>query len=404
MEVMKKLYLVLVLVLNFGLYASKIQYSNLNPSKNGDSIMFVDDALQFIKVKNTNQLSEYDIMLERRLEIKKHYVDYLTMVDAIILSSIDNGAVFEEKNSYFKEFKNEKLIFVASFSDFKLEIVRKWSASDSEINQVVVFFNSFIEKADFKNGYVCNELKTYFDELKSIDHESIRFDNWNATNNAKVVALKDQLYFNNYLFDRIDFVGGAVNFLENFHELKSMPLQITMQEIRKKAKMFHYANQSNVALKYYKMAADSGCADATFEIASMYYTDKKYNNSVYWFKKAAELGNQRAMMTLYKIFIKGIYLPKETNTKHEMIVAPNFKNAYAWLEKAHEKGNLEATFLLAQAHDIGNHVIPKNNNKAIELYESLCTFDQQNVIKSYDASFACKRFYELKSSVEANNF
>jgi hypothetical protein len=157
MKVMKKLYLVLVLVLNFGLQASKIQNSNLNPSNNGDSTLFVDDALQFIKVKSTNQLSEYDVMLERRLEIKKHYVYYLTMVDAIILSSIDNGAVFEEKNSYFKEFKNEKLIFVASFSDFKLEIVRKRSASDYEINQVVVFFNSIIEKEDynvFYEGYV----------------------------------------------------------------------------------------------------------------------------------------------------------------------------------------------------------------------------------------------------------
>ncbi len=401
---MKKLYIILVLFLSFSAYASKIQNPILNNQKNIDSTLFVDDALQFIKVKNTNSLSEYDIMLGRRLEIKKYYADYLSIVDGIVLSSIDNGAVFEEKSSYFKEFTDEKLVFVASFIDFKLEIIQMKNEEKVEENLVKVFFKSQFEKDDFIKGYVYYEFKTMFSEINASKPEYITFKNWTASDNPKILALKDQLYFNNYLFDRIDFVGGSVNFLENFHELKSMPLQITMQEIRRKAKMFHYANQSNVALKYYKMAADSGCADATFEIASMYYSDKKYNNSVYWFKKAAELGNQRAMMTLYKIFIKGIYSPKESTINYEMIVAPNIKNAFVWLEKAHEKGNLEATFLLAQAYDIGNHVIQKNNNKAIELYESLCTFDQQNIIKSYDASFACKRFYELKSSVEANNF
>ncbi len=401
---MKKLYIILVLFLSFSAYASKIQNPILNNQKNIDSTLFVDDALQFIKVKNTNSLSEYDIMLGRRLEIKKYYADYLSIVDGIVLSSIDNGAVFEEKSSYFKEFTDEKLVFVASFTDFKLEIIQMKNEEKVEENLVKVFFKSQFEKDDFIKGYVYYEFKTMFNEINASKPEYITFKNWTAFDNPKILALKDQLYFNNYLFDRIDFVGGSVNFLENFHELKSMPLQITMQEIRRKAKMFHYANQSNVALKYYKMAADSGCADATFEIASMYYSEKKYNNSVYWFKKAAELGNQRAMMTLYKIFIKGIYSPKESTINYEMIVAPNIKNAFVWLEKAYEKGNLEATFLLAQAYDIGNHVIQKNNNKAIELYESLCTFDQQNIIKSYDASFACKRFYELKSSVEANNF
>ena len=401
---MKKLYLFLFLFFNFGLFASRMLNSNLNNSKKVDSTLFVDDALQFIKVKSNNTTSEYDIMLERRLKIKKYYADYLTMVDAIVLSSIDNGAVFEEKNSYFKEFTEDKLIFVASFSDFKLEIIQNSKSTKPEMNQVEVIFGSYSDKEAFRKGYLFSNLNLLFDDVESTNSRSIIFSKWNASNNQKIKVLKDQLYYNNYLFDRIDFVGGSVNFLENFYELKSMPLQITMQEIRRKAKMFHFANQSNIALKYYKMAADSGCADATFEIASMYYSDKKYNNSVYWFKKAAELGNQRAMMMLYKIFIKGIYSQKESSIKYELIVAPNVRNAYVWLEKAHDKGNSEATFLLAQAYDIGNHVIQKNNNKAIELYESLCTFDQQNINRSYDASFACKRFYELKSSLEANNF
>ena len=164
---MKKLYLILVLFLSLNAVASKIQNPILNNQRNTDTTLFVDDALQFIKVKNTNSLSEYDIMLGRRLEIKKHYADYLSIVDAIVLSSIDNGAVFEEKNSYFKSFTDEKLAFIASFTDFQLEIIQIKNEEKMEETQVEVFFKSQFEKDYFIKGYVYYDLKSLFNFLPS---------------------------------------------------------------------------------------------------------------------------------------------------------------------------------------------------------------------------------------------
>jgi len=81
--------------------------------------------------------------------------------------------------------------------------------------------------------------------------------------------------------------------------------------------------------------ANSGNAEAQFQVGHGYYTSKKYQQAVSWFKKAAAAGSEKAMSSLGTMYLMG------------WGVAQDYKQAFRWYREAADKGFADAQFNLA---------------------------------------------------------
>ncbi|MDI9819099.1 MULTISPECIES: tetratricopeptide repeat protein [unclassified Legionella] len=113
----------------------------------------------------------------------------------------------------------------------------------------------------------------------------------------------------------------------------------------------------------YSKAAESGHKKSMTQLADLYFHglagDKRdEQQALYWYKKAAELGDGDA---LYKLG-----LLSETGVATKL----DFVNAVNYYQQAASKGNEKAKLALARMHQYGLGV-SKDNQKAAELYKEL---------------------------------
>ncbi len=169
-------------------------------------------------------------------------------------------------------------------------------------------------------------------------------------------------------------------------------------------------------LLWLRKASENGHAVACFDLAEIYsegnftvVQDKA--QALYWYEKAAELGNDNAMMKCFCAYVdgvgcekdvdKGVYWLQEAAKKenadalyrlgeaelHEAKTPEDVKRILStYLIPAANKGDADALFLCAEAFRVGSGV-PKNETKALELYESSakkgCELSQKFLLEVY---------------------
>lgn len=107
------------------------------------------------------------------------------------------------------------------------------------------------------------------------------------------------------------------------------------------------------AIKYYNKGFEKNCPDSTFFLSRMYKlgagVKKDLQKSHELLKKAAELGNIKAMRALYISYI-------EWN---------NFDRAFKYILMAHEAGDFKSTLILAQSYTVGNLIVKGRVNAGV---------------------------------------
>lgn len=140
------------------------------------------------------------------------------------------------------------------------------------------------------------------------------------------------------------------------------------------------------AVKYYKMAADQGNAEAMVCYANALYRENQDNldESLKWYRKSAELGNSRAQYILAKELLR-----KEHDNPEIL------KESIEWLQKSADLNYPEALYALGIQYLFGDGV-PQDDKKAFSLIE-------QAAESGYPlANNALGRFYLNGIGVERN--
>ena len=119
------------------------------------------------------------------------------------------------------------------------------------------------------------------------------------------------------------------------------------------------------ALKWYRMAAEQGHVDAQFKLGYMYLNEQgtpkwDYKAAAKWLRKAAEQGDAKAQHHLGMLHFAGIGVREsleEANKTICMMAAPN-------LRKEAEAGDMDAQYVLGEALKSGHKGFPKNYKEA----------------------------------------
>jgi uncharacterized protein len=146
----------------------------------------------------------------------------------------------------------------------------------------------------------------------------------------------------------------------------------------------------STAFREWKSAAESGQAEAQFDLALLYAqglgTQRDLTEAVHWYRKAAEQGNAQAEFALGQMYSRGWGAPRDTAdamrwmqmandpasdgppTEWARIEGYGFeqdqKQAAYWYEKAAEQGHQEAQYNLARLYASGQGV-PRDQGQAL---------------------------------------
>nr|WP_154533923.1 tetratricopeptide repeat protein [Hallella mizrahii] len=147
---------------------------------------------------------------------------------------------------------------------------------------------------------------------------------------------------------------------------------------------------NNLALYWYRKAADQGLVNAQTELGDYYYGQdgvfqsiEKLKQAVTWYKKAAEQGNDYAQYSLAYCYYNG----KGVDT--------NYPEAVKWYRKAAAQGYDAALYELGQCYYEGNGVA-KNYQEAVKLFRQ--AIDKGNE----DAQLALAECYLYGRGVKKN--
>ena len=116
------------------------------------------------------------------------------------------------------------------------------------------------------------------------------------------------------------------------------------------------------------------------------YSDKKYEQAIYWWQKAADAGNSAAQKNLAFCYLKGDGVEK------------NVEKAVYWWQKAADAGNSAAQFNLAICYLKGDGV-EKDVEKAVYWWQKAA--DAGDSDAEYMLELCCKMF-NIKDSVNIN--
>jgi tetratricopeptide (TPR) repeat protein len=118
-----------------------------------------------------------------------------------------------------------------------------------------------------------------------------------------------------------------------------------------------YASKPNVAILWYKKAANVGNIIAINKLADIYYKNKNYQEAVNWYQKAAEKGDvdvQYKLGSMYEEGGKGI--------------KKDYVQAVYWYQKAAEQNNKPAQHQLGKMYEKGKGVA-KDKTQAAYWYQ-----------------------------------
>ena len=99
-----------------------------------------------------------------------------------------------------------------------------------------------------------------------------------------------------------------------------------------------YCTEKNIdeSIKWYEIAISKGHIESMLNLAELYTELGDTQKAIHYYKKAAESGNESAILKLGQIYEEGIGIPKEHNT------------AVFWYRKAAANGNEDAKKKLKQ--------------------------------------------------------
>jgi len=72
------------------------------------------------------------------------------------------------------------------------------------------------------------------------------------------------------------------------------------------------------AIKWYRMAADAGNAEAQNSLGSMFQENKEYKDALFWYEKAASQGNARATNSEAYLYDLGLGVPQDRARSFEL--------------------------------------------------------------------------------------
>ena len=117
------------------------------------------------------------------------------------------------------------------------------------------------------------------------------------------------------------------------------------------ALIYDLSDENELAVKYYRMAANQGDAEGEFGLAGMYLTGegvpKDRKEAHVWMRKAAEKGHVQAINSVAQLYITGTATEVTDQTGNDAALKwiqaaanQNYEPAMAALAEAYQKGNL----------------------------------------------------------------
>ena len=110
------------------------------------------------------------------------------------------------------------------------------------------------------------------------------------------------------------------------------------------------------ARKWYRKAADEGCAPAQRRIGRYYADEGKYKDAMRWYEKAAEQGDGVSMNRIALLYSNGKGVHQDAN------------KAFGWFQRSAEEGFGWGMYNLAHCYENGDGV-QQNDRIAKEWYE-----------------------------------
>ena len=173
-----------------------------------------------------------------------------------------------------------------------------------------------------------------------------------------------QWYTLSQLLGNIDAICGLCTCISNNNDFikENEIIQDNLKKCRitfaycREGEMLRYDKKHEQAILLYRKAAEYGSAAAQNRLAGQYYrgegVDKDLEQAIYWWKKAAEAGNTNAQNSLAGKYYFGEGVDK------------NLEQAVYWWKKAAEAGNAYAQNILAKLYYKGEGV-GKNLEQAV---------------------------------------
>ena len=157
--------------------------------------------------------------------------------------------------------------------------------------------------------------------------------------------------------------------------LGSLIASISSSNSNEKAEIEQIASRRQASNNYYEIQnKDSNNPDVLYNLGMLYFNGGDNANSYYYYKKAAELGNVKAMKELALIFNLGFCGFKPHSIDSEKY----------WLAQAASKGNDIFSYYLLGWYAISNNGDCQQNNNALLFFykvESLCSQNMPNLTK-----------------------
>lgn len=122
------------------------------------------------------------------------------------------------------------------------------------------------------------------------------------------------------------------------------------------------------AMHYYQAAADKGVSKAMSQMAGIYFRNNDKKQAVYWYEKAATLGDENAQYHLGLLSEAGVG------------VNLDFKQALKFYQASADQGNQKAQLALARMYQYGSGVT-KDLQHAADIYRELA--DKHNAFAQY---------------------
>ncbi|KAG0094350.1 hypothetical protein BGZ93_007334 [Podila epicladia] len=132
-------------------------------------------------------------------------------------------------------------------------------------------------------------------------------------------------------------------------DTESMLQNLTITENQQFGPIGRVPQTDDLIVSFFCMQAQQGHLDAQLFLGWMYShgwdgVDKSVEDSLCWYRQAAERGNDTAQLTLARIYEKG------------QGVEPSDMEAVTWYRKSADRGNAEAQFSLGRLYDDGRGV------------------------------------------------
>lgn len=210
---------------------------------------------------------------------------------------------------------------------------------------------------------------------------------------------------------RLDFSNNAVKgaFAIRNVGLSVRPVRITQQEVDRIAREqaekesikkfndlgddYRYGRNGKSkdyveAVKWYRKAAEQGCAEAQYNLGFMYASGdgvtQNYSEAVKWCRKAAEQGNADAHNALGNMYMMGRGVTKD------------YTEAVKWFSKAAEQGDTNAQNNLGRVYHEGLGVT-KNDIEAVKWFRK--SAEQGNVHAQINMSYMYEFGYGVTKDI-----